>query len=76
LGQRSAAGFDLPGCSVITEAERETFTTALWAKHGDDLPRYVATRLGEQATAEDAGGVAFWKDVASRADAMMRSVRQ
>ncbi|MCR5872268.1 MULTISPECIES: DUF6961 family protein [unclassified Sphingomonas] len=59
-----------------TEAERQTFTAALWAKHGDDLPRYIATRVGEQVTAGDLGGVGFWRDIAARAEAMMRSPLQ
>jgi hypothetical protein len=61
---------------MITDAERDTFAAALWAKHGDDLPRYVAIRLGEQVMADDAGGVAFWQDIAARADALMRVPRQ
>lgn len=61
---------------MVTEEERETFTAALWAKHGDALPVYVATRIGEFAAAGDQGGVAFWQDIAARADAMMRTPRQ
>lgn len=61
---------------MITDEERETFTAALWAKHGADLPRYIAERIGEQAVAQDAGGVAFWRDIAARANAMMSAARQ
>lgn len=61
---------------MITDAERETFTAALWAKHSNDLPRYVAARVGKQVMAGNTCGVEFWKDIAARADAMMRSVRQ
>ena len=61
---------------MISEAERTTFTAALWAKHGEDLPIYIAARLGEQVAAQDAGGIEFWRDIAARADAMVRSPRQ
>lgn len=61
---------------MTTDEERETFTAALWTKHGDDLARYVAARLGEQISAGDVGGMDFWKDIAERADAMMRAPRQ
>lgn len=61
---------------MITEQERETFTAALWSKHGADLPRYIAERIGELAVAQDAGGVAFWRDIATRANVMMSGTRQ
>jgi len=61
---------------MVTDEERETFTAALWAKHGTALPVYVAARLGQQVAAGDAGGIAFWQDIAARADAMMRAPRQ
>lgn len=61
---------------MTTDEERETFTAALWAKHGTALPVYVATRLGEQVAGNDPGGIAFWQDIAARADAMMQTPRQ
>ena len=61
---------------MTTDEERETFTAALWAKHGDALPAYISHQLGEFIAARDTGGAAFWKDIAMRADRMLRASRQ
>ena len=49
----------------------------LWAcanevfrQHGDKAPLHVAERLGEIALAGDAAGIATWKEIARRMDAM------
>lgn len=61
---------------MVTVEERETFTAALWAAHGAALPVYIARRLGVQVAAGDAGGLAFWRNIAACADAMIRAPRQ
>lgn len=61
---------------MITNEELDVFTAALWAKHGDDLPRYVEMRLLAFAAAGDAGGEAFWRDIGERVLAMYFATRQ
>ena len=57
-------------------SDRPTFAARIWRDHGDEAPVHIASKIGEFAAIGDAGGVAFWTDIARLVDGMMREKRQ
>ena len=48
---------------------------AIEKQHGADAPRFVAERIGALALAGDTDGIAMWKAIAVRLDAMRKGGR-
>ena len=44
----------------------------LLTRYGDDAPLHVAARMGELAVADDAAGIARWKEIARCMDQLIR----
>jgi len=49
---------------------------AIHSQHGDHAPVVVAERIGALAMKGDVGGIAHWKDIAARFDALFFSPHQ
>lgn len=61
---------------MVSDDDKSTFAARTWRDHGDRGPLHIATKIGEFAASGDAGGVAFWTDIARLVDEMMREKRQ
>lgn len=60
---------------MTPEEERWAEALAIERLHGDQAPLHVANQIGVCAMSGDAAGVARWKMIAVKLDAL-RSVRQ
>jgi len=59
---------------MLTE-DRHLWASALAVEkqHGSGAPRFVAARIGALALAGDSAGVARWKAIAAKLDALARA---
>lgn len=55
------------------KAEHELWALALWVEktHGSDGPNHIAEQVARLAEAGDVEGVAMWRKVAERYDALV-----
>jgi len=58
--------------SPIGDRELWACAVAVIWQHGDDAERHVAERIGACAAANDGQGIATWKAIALRIDAIRR----
>jgi len=61
---------------VTPDEERWAEAMAIHSQHGDHAPVVVAERIGALAMKGDVGGIAHWKDIAARFDALFFSPHQ
>lgn len=61
--------------AVSPDEERWAEALAVQLEYGDQAPVFVAERIGVLALQGDAAGIARWKDIATRLDALSRSAR-
>lgn len=61
--------------SPLPEWELQAVAATVLRQHGEKAPVHVAERIGACAVADDAAGVATWKAVAVRMDAMLKASR-
>lgn len=61
---------DLPP-SPLPDWELQAVAVSVLRQHGDQAPLHVAERIGSCAEADDAQGVATWKAVAFRMNAIL-----
>lgn len=54
--------------------EQELWGVALWVEkqHGPDGPRFIAEQIGRLTLAREAEGVAMWRRIAERFEALQR----
>lgn len=72
---RAHSGRDHPIIATM-RIERETFAAALWARHGDELPCYIAERTGQQIVVGDVGDIDFGPGIAAHALIQINGIRQ
>ena len=59
---------------TISETELWACANLVIKTHGDGAPLFVAERLGALALAGDSDGIAAWKNIAAKIDALTKPV--
>lgn len=59
--------------SPLPDWELQAVAVAVLRQHGESAPLHVAERIGACAVADDAEGVATWKAVAVRMNAILNA---